>query len=312
MDSALKKGINVEVISTRFNLLKICYQDKFIFVKGTSFSVNPQPSCAIANNKFLTKKVLKGQDILMPKSWLVRSPAEARKLILEKNLYPCVLKPARGAHGHKVYANINSFEEFCELLPFVFRKSSHRNDVLIEEYVKGKDYRLLVVGDRVVATMERIPAHVIGDGKNSIKKLIQIFNEGPLVGRRYEKPLCKIVMNGEVERNLKKLGKKLSDIPKIKEKVFLRQNANISTGGVGRDATDEVCPEVKELAVRATRAIGLIISGVDIIYNEETKKAYILELNDTPGIDIHHYPVFGQPRLVADEIVEFLMSTILR
>jgi cyanophycin synthetase len=305
-DAAIKKGVSVKIISKRFNLIKLVFGKKNIFIRNTSFPVNPQPSCMIANNKFLTKKVLKSKNILMPKSWLVRTPGEARKLILEKKLYPCVLKPARGAHGHKVYVNINSFDEFNKLLPFVFTKPG-RNNVLIEEYVEGKDYRLLVIGDTVSAVMERIPAHVIGDGVNNIGQLIQQFNKNPLVGEKYEKPLCKIILNAEVGRNLKKQKLDFTDIPNIGKKIFLRQNANISTGGIGLDATDKVCQSVKDLAIKATKAIGMVISGVDIIYNEKTKKAYVLEINDTPGIDIHHYPALGKPRLVADDIVDYLI-----
>ena len=197
-DAALKKGIKVKVVSKRFNLIKFFLKDKNFFTKTTSFPVNSQTACMIANNKFLTKKVLKENNILMPKSWLVRTPAEARRLVLKKQPYPCVLKPARGAHGHNVYVNINSFDEFNELLPFVFGKFKQRS-VLIEEYVEGKDYRFLVVGDKVSAVMERIPAHVIGDGKSSIEELIDQFNHNPMVGIKYEKPLCKIEINGEIK-----------------------------------------------------------------------------------------------------------------
>ena len=306
-DAALKKGIKVKVISKRFNLIKFCYKNKSFFTKNTSFPVNSQTSCMIANNKFLTKKVLRNNNILMPKSWLVRTPAEAIKLVLKKQPYPCVLKPARGAHGHNVYVNINSFDELNELLPFVFGENKQKN-VLIEEYIEGKDYRFLVVGNKVSAVMERIPAHVIGDGKSSIKKLIDKFNHSPLVGIKYEKPLCRIEINGEVGRNLKKQKKNFNYIPLKKEKVFLRQNANISTGGIGRDVTNNISQPIKDLAVQATKAIGMVISGVDIIYNKKTDKAYILELNDTPGIDIHHFPVFGQPRSVADDIVDYLIK----
>lgn len=305
LDAALAKGIKVEVISPRFNLLKITHKGKHLFIGGTSFPVNSQPACEIANNKFLTKKVLQIDNILTPKSWLVRTRSEAKKLILKKKLFPCVLKPAQGEHGNRVFANIETLQEFNELLPLVFTKSGEEN-ILIEEYVPGKDYRVLVVGDKISAVMERIPAHVVGDGVSNIKQLIRKFNQNPLVGKKYEKPLCKIIINGEIIRNLKKIGKKLTYIPKSKETIRLRQNANISTGGIGRDATDEVCQKVKDLAIKATKSIGMVISGVDIIYNEKAKKPYILELNDTPGIDIHHYPVYGKPRNVAKDIVELL------
>ena len=307
VNAAIKKGVQVEIISKRFRLLKLTYNGISLFIKGTSFPVNSQPACLIANNKFLTKRILRTHKIAVPKSWLVRTPREAKETILKKNLFPCVLKPARGAHGNRVFANIESLEEFDEVLPLVFAGPGEK-DVLIEEFIKGKDYRLLVVGNKVSAVMEKIPAHVIGDGINNIRQLIRKFNQNPLVGEKYEKPLCRIRLNGEVKRNLKKQGRKLTYIPQKEERIFLRQNANISTGGIGKDATDEVNHKLKEIAVKATKAIGMVIAGVDIIYDKASNKPYVLELNNCPGIDIHHYPVQGQPREVANDIIEFLLK----
>ena len=306
LDAARKKGITVKVISKRFCLSKLTYNGKSLFIKGTSFPVNSQPACFIANNKFLTKKVLRSHDIPTPKGWLVRTPKEAKRIILKKNLFPCVLKPARGSHGNRVFANIESLEEFETVLPLVFTGSGKKN-VLIEEFIKGSDYRLLVVGDKISAVMERIPAHVVGDGKANIRQLIKKFNQNPLVGERYEKPLCKIRLNGEVKRNLKKQDRKLTSIPERGERIFLRQNANISTGGIGKDVTDEVDGYLKETAIRAAKAIGMVITGVDIIYDKSSQRHYVLELNDCAGIDIHHYPALGKPREVANDIVELLL-----
>ena len=311
IDAALARGIKVDIISKGFHLLKLTYNGKSLFIKNTSFPVNSQPACFIANNKFLSKRVLRTHRILVPKSWLVTTPREARKIIVKNNIFPCVLKPARGAHGHKVYANIESVEEFDEVLPLVFTKPGTKN-VLIEEFIKGKDYRFLVVGSKVSAVMERIPAHVVGDGINNIRKLIKKFNQNPLVGKKYEKPLCKIKINGEVKRNLKKQKKKLTYIPQKRERIFLRQNANISTGGIGKDVTDEVNNELKEIAVKAAKAVGMVITGVDMIYDESQGNPYVLELNDCPGIDIHHYPILGKPRKVANNIIELLFKEELR
>jgi cyanophycin synthetase len=307
LEAALNKGIKVEIISKHFHLLKLTYNGKSLFIKGVSFPVNPQPACFIANNKFLTKRILRSHEIPVPKSWLVRTPREARKTILRKNLFPCVLKPVKGAHGDRVFANIESLEEFNEVLPLVFTRPG-KKDVLVEEFIEGKDYRLLVVGDEVSAVMERIPAHIVGDGKSNIRQLIRKFNQNPLVGKRYEKPMCKIRLNGEVKRNLKKKGKKLTSIPQKGERVFLRQNANISTGGIGKDVTENVNHELKKIAVRAAKAIGMVITGVDIIYDGSSERPYVLELNNCPGIDIHHYPVLGKSREVATDIVEFLLK----
>ena len=307
LDAARKKGARVEIISKRFNLIKLTYNGGSFFIKGVSFPVNSQPACFIAENKYLTKKILRTHDITVPRGWLVRTPKEAKEKILEKNLFPCVVKPAKGAHGDRVFANVESVEELDEVLPLVFTKPVKKN-ILVEEFIKGKDYRLFVVGDKVSAVMERIPAHIIGDGIHNIRELIRKFNQNPLVGKKYEKPMCKIIINGEVKRNLKKQGRKLTYIPQKEEKIFLRQNANIGTGGIGKDATFEVNDKLKEIAIKATKAIGMVIAGVDIIYDDVNRKPYVLELNGCSGVDIHHYPVEGRPRNVANDIIEFLLK----
>ncbi len=305
LEAAKARGFKVKIISRRLNLMRLFNNGKSIFIKGTSMPVNAQPSCFIANNKFLTKLILRAEKISTPKSWLVRTPQEAKRQVLKKNLFPCVLKPAKGAHGNRVFAKIESFEEFCELLPLVFLKKG-KKDVLIEEYIEGKDYRFLVIGDRVSAVMERVPAHVVGDGEKTIRQLISQFNQQPMVGMKYEKPMCKIRLNGEVKRILRKQGRKLTYVPLEGERVRLRQNANISTGGIGKDATDEVSSDLKELAVQAAQAIDMSITGVDIIYDKQSGRACVIELNDCPGIDIHHYPVVGKPHDVARDVVDFL------
>lgn len=308
-EAALKKGIKVKIISRESNLLKLTYKGKSLFIKGTSFPVNPPPSCFIANNKFLTKKILRSYNIPVPRSWLVKTPAKARKMVLSKNLFPCVLKPAKGRRGDRVFVNIGSIEEFNEILPLIFTKSSE-NNILLEEYVEGKDYRLLVVGGKVSAAMERIPAHITGDGKSNIRQLIKKSNQNPLVGKNHEKPLCEIEFGGEVKRIMEKQGKRMTYIPQKKEIYFLRQNANISTGGIGIDVTDKVSSRLKKVALRAAEALGMLIVGVDIVYDKLSKKIYVLELNDCPGIDIHHYPTVGKPRQVATDIVDFLFKQL--
>ena len=165
-----------------------------------------------------------------------------------------------------------------------------------------------MVGTKVSAVMERIPAHVVGNGYDNIRGLIGRFNRSPLVGKKYEKPLCKIQINGEVKRNLAKQGRVFGDIPVEGERVYLRQNANISTGGRGRDATNNVDKQVKDVAVRAAEALGMAVTGVDVIFDEVSKKAYVLELNDCPGIDIHHFPESGEAQDVAGDIVKFLFA----
>ena len=307
LDSLVDFGVEVQVVSKTHKLMRVTHQGKSFFIKGTSLHVNSQPSCIIANNKYLTKKVLKLSGISSPKSFLTHSREQVREVIRANNLFPCVLKPVVGAHGNKVYANIESAKELEQVMPNIFSDKKKKN-ILVEEYIAGKDYRVFVVGQKVSAIMERIPAHVLGDGKHTLRELISIFNSNPQVGKKYEKPMCKIRLNGEVERNLKKKGITMEFIPKTNEQIFLRQNANISTGGIGKDATNQAPKIVKTVALEAAKAVGMQITGVDVIYNQLTQKAYVLELNDQPGIDIHHFPVIGQAQNVARDIVSYLIS----
>lgn len=309
LDTLISEKIDFTVISAKHKLLKINHEGNTFFIRGTSMPVNSQPSCKIANNKYLTKKVLKLAKVLVPKTYLVKTSSQARKIINLKNLYPCVLKPTVGAHGNKVYANIETSSELEEIMPHIFPATGTKN-VLIEEFIQGKDYRVFVVGDKISAIMERIPAHVIGDGINTLRRLITLFNNNPLVGVKYEKPMCKIKLNGEVKRNLKKKGVNYAYIPKLNEHFFLRQNSNISTGGIGKDATLEAPEIVRSTALAATKALGMGITGVDIIYNKKNNKAYVLELNDTPGIDIHHFPVIGRAQNVALDIINYILNRV--
>jgi cyanophycin synthetase len=306
-DALIKAGVNVQIVSKRFKLMKITYHDKSFFIKGTSFPLNSHPSSIIANNKFLTKKVLRLAHVPNPKSYLAQTPKQVIQIIISKDLFPCVLKPTRGAHGNNVYANIETAEELKDVLPHIFT-DKRKKDVLIEEFIDGRDYRVLVIGNKVSAVMERIPAHVIGDGIRNLRQLITKFNQNPLVGEKYEKPMCKIRLNGEVKRILKKNSINLGYIPKVNEQVFLRQNANISTGGIGKDATSDTPNVVKKTAIQAALAIGMNITGVDILYDKLANKAYVIELNDQPGIDIHHFPVIGQSHNVAQDIIEYILK----
>ena len=304
--AAIEQGLEVNIESTRFNLFSIVIGNKKIFIKGTNVPINPQSSCIIASNKFLSKKLFKRGKISTPKSWLVSSISQARKLIVQRNIFPCVIKPIFGSHGNEVYANIETTEELEEVL-LDFSKKPHDN-ILVEEHINGRDYRILVVGNAVSAVAERTPAHVIGDGKSTIRELIKAFNQNPLIGKKHEKPMCKIQINFELSRTLKKNSFKLSNIIDRKRTIFLKQNANISAGGISTDVTYTVNKDSTDLAIKAAQALGMEFCGVDIMYDDRAKKSYVLEVNDCPGIDIHHFPVIGNSQNVAADVIKYLIS----
>lgn len=305
--AAIKQGLDAQIESTRFNLFSIQINGEKVFIKGTNVPLNSQSSSVIASNKYLSKKIFKQNDILTPKSWLFPSISKTRKFIVNNNIFPCVIKPIFGAHGNEVYANIESTQELDAVLHF-FSKKDHKN-ILVEEYIEGTDYRILVVGNKVSAVIERTPAHVVGDGRHTIRELINKFNMNPLVGKKFEKPMCRIRLDFELSRTLKKNSLNLNSVIKRNARVFLKQNANISAGGTSSNATEELNKNSRAIAIKAAHSIGMKFCGVDVIYNEKTQKSYVLEVNDCPGIDIHHFPLNGDPQDVAGDLIKELISS---
>lgn len=307
VEAAHRQGLSVHILSKRHNLFEVSNDKHSFFIQATSVPINSQTGSRISQNKFLTKKVLKQHNLPVPKSWLATSIADVQKIVAKHQPYPLVIKPVSGSHGNSVFSSIEHKKELDFVLKELYSRKVSEN-ILIEEYATGRDLRVSVVGNSVPAVMERIPAHVIGDGEKNIKQLVRVFNQHPLVGEKYEKPMCKIHLTKEAKRILAKQGLTTNSIPKDKQRVWLRHNANISTGGIGKDVTDAIPDDVKQIAIAACAAVGLKVAGVDIIYNDTTKRAVILEINDVAGIDIHHYPAVGKSRDVAGAIIKYLFK----
>ena len=183
------------------------------------------------------------------------------------------------------------------------------NTVLIEEFIKGKEYRFLVIDDEVVGILHRVPANVIGDGEKTITELVEVKNQDPLRGKGYVTPLEKIRLEENAELFLKQQGKNFDYIPKKDEIVYLRENSNISTGGDSVDYTDDIPQKFKDIAVNAAKAAGAKICGVDMMledYRDENTNYAIIELNFNPAIHIHSYPYKGKERKIATHVLNLL------
>ena len=261
----------------------------------------------IACNKNLAKTIMHEYGIPVPMGMLVRSEKEALEAA-EKIGYPVVVKPNSGNQGKGVSTNLKNLEE----VKAAYKIATEYEDVaMVEQYVKGNYYRLLVVGEEVVAASQRISAHVVGNGMNTISELIELENKNPLRGEGHEKPLTKIKMDKVVEAYLKRQNLKLDYVPQKEEVIRLRENDNLSTGGIAIDVTDIVHEKNKEMAVLAAKAIGLDVAGIDITAEDisrpmEELNGAIIEINAAPGIRMHHYPAKGQPRNAAKAIVGLL------
>ncbi len=260
-----------------------------------------------ASDKELTKEILNRSGIPVPLGKVTEGPQEAVEAARELG-YPVVVKPYNGNQGKGVSIDLRSSEE-VEKGFYIAKAFSDK--ILVEEYVKGKHYRIAVVGEKVVAVAQRLAAHVVGNGKNTIRELIERENQNPLRGYGHEKPLTKIKIDEVMSLLLEKTNKSLEDIPQVDEVVLLRENANLSTGGTAIDVTDDIDPENVKLAVAAAKLIGLDVAGIDITTPDislplQENGGAVIEVNACPGIRMHHFPSQGKARNVAREIVEML------
>ncbi len=260
-----------------------------------------------AGNKDLTKAVLSAAHLPTPQGRVVKSLEDAVRAA-EAIGYPVVTKPLNGNHGRGVTLNL----ETRDAVRVGFEAArSHSASVIVEQQYRGHDYRALVVGGRLVAVAQRVPAHVVGDGFHSVAELIDATNRDPRRGQGHESVLTKITVDEHVLGLLERQGHSLEGIPACGERVWLRDTANLSTGGTAIDRTIEIHPLNRRLCERAAAAIGLDIAGLDIVAPDIAVPLSecgggIVEVNAAPGFRMHLQPSEGRPRPVAEAVVEML------
>ena len=262
---------------------------------------------AIAQDKELTKNLLAAAGVSVPIGEVVTTADDAWRAA-QKIGGPIVLKPKDGNQGKGVVANIQTETEIRA--GFVVTQAFGR-DTIVERYLPGADYRLLVVGNRLSAAARREPAQVVGDGKHSIAELVELENKNPLRGDGHATALTKIRFDDIALAHLASNSLNPQYVPKTGERVLLRNNANLSTGGTATDVTDDVHPDVAASAIAAAQMIGLDIAGVDIlceaIYKPlETQGGGIVEVNAAPGLRMHLKPSYGKSRPVGEDIVNMM------
>jgi len=261
----------------------------------------------MACNKELTKKMLDMASIPVAGGDICVDEEDLAKTI-EKIGYPIVLKPLDGNHGKGASINVTNWEDAVSGLAFA-KKYSHR--IIVEKFITGFDFRILVIDNKLVAAAKRVPAHVVGNEENTIQELIDQTNLDPRRGYGHENVLTQIDVDRDTEDLLEKLNYTLETIPKNGEIVYLKSTANLSTGGTSVDITDMMHPENIFLAERISRVIGLDICGVDIMAENLTQPlkengGVILEVNAAPGFRMHLAPSEGLPRNVAAPVIDML------
>jgi cyanophycin synthetase len=264
---------------------------------------------SIAQDKELTKELLLAAGVPVPQGRPVTDFDDARRAAAEIG-WPVVVKPRDGNQGKGVTVNIVS-DEHLRIAYDAARAIS--DEVLVERFIPGYDFRLLVVGDRLVAAARRDPPHVIGDGLHSIRELVEQANTDPRRGDGHATPLTRMRIDDIALARLSLQGFGPDDIPPKGRRVVLRNNANLSTGGTATDVTDDVHPEVAARAVDAARMIGLDICGVDVVCESlqqplEAQGGGVVEVNAAPGLRMHLSPSYGKGRPVGEAVIDTMFA----
>lgn len=310
LKAAIKNGIKFEVLDRDENFIVLEKDGKIEYVKqATKTSLDSYVTMLIMENKVVTKKVLEKESIVVPKGRDYSNIEEA-KADYRKYKAGIVIKPksTNFGLGITIFKEEFSKEDYEKALEIAFKEDS---SILIENFVKGKEYRVFVIEDEVVGILHRVPANVKGDGERSIKELVEEKNLDPLRGVGYKTPLEKIKLEDPEKLFLKGQGLTIEYIPKKDEVVYLRENSNISTGGDSLDYTDDILDVYKKIAIKASKAVGAKICGVDMmiedIKNPNPIDNYaIIELNFNPAIHIHCYPYKGKNRNLGEKILKAL------
>ncbi len=291
----------------KYSLCQLGYGANQKRIQATVTSQTGSIAVEIACDKEDTKHLLEQYEVPVPKGYVIKTEAGLDDSIRRLG-FPLVIKPINGNHGRGITTNID--DKDAAFVAFNEAKKVSRS-VIVERFITGFDYRLLVVNYKLVAAAKRTPAHVIGDGISTIKQLIDEVNKDPRRGYGHEKILTQIDVDAITNKIFEERGLKLESILEKEQVLYLKDTANLSTGGTAEDVTDIVHPDNVFMAERIAKIVGLDICGIDVMTTditvplEETKGA-VLEVNAAPGFRMHLAPTSGLPRNVASHVIDML------
>jgi cyanophycin synthetase len=307
-DEAIKRNIPCISLNKR-QLVQLGYGANQRRIQTTHTDRTSIISMKIAGDKQLTKDLLGSFGVPVPQGRLVSDKAGLLNAI-KKIGYPVVLKPVGGNKGNGVNVNISTLEEAIGAFESI-RGMSGQGGVVVEKFIRGSDFRFLVIDHKFVAAAKRTPAMVIGDGVSTIAALLEIVNSDPRRGTGHSKPLTIIEADQETLKILQRSGLSLKTVLPIGKIQFLKSIANLSAGGTATDVTDLVHPENVFIAERISRIVGLDICGMDIISPDievpfRLNGGSLIEVNSGPGLRLHMEPTEGKPRNVAGSVIDML------
>ncbi|MBW4482955.1 MAG: cyanophycin synthetase [Tildeniella torsiva UHER 1998/13D] len=277
-------------------------------VQATLSSKTSILAVELASDKEGTKQILRNAGVPVPRGTVINYLDELENAIEDVGGYPIVIKPLDGNHGRGITIDIDTFEAAEEA--YEAAKEVSRG-VIVERFYRGRDHRVLVINGRVIAVAERVPAHVVGDGKSTIEQLIEITNQDPRRGVGHDNLLTRIEVDRTTWQLLDRKGYTLDTVLPVGEMCYLRATANLSTGGIAIDRTDDIHPDNIWVAQRIAKTIGLDIAGIDVVTTDISKPlrevdGVIVEVNAAPGLRMHVCPSMGIARNVAEPILAML------
>jgi cyanophycin synthetase len=306
---AERRSIPVLRLDPRRSLVQLGHGVHQKRIWATVSSSTSDTAVDIAANKELTNRLLHDVGIPVPRGLLVRDADDARRAARRIG-YPVVMKPLDGNHGRGVCINLKNDAEIEEFFPLA-KEESRNGAVLVETYLTGKDYRILVINNQIVAVAERVPAHVVGDGVLTIQQLIDRTNADPRRGVGHEKILTRISVDAQTRETLERQQLTLEHVPAEGQLVQLKQTGNMSTGGTSIDRTDDIHPDNAQIARQAAMVVGLDVAGIDFIAPDiavsvRQSGGGIVEVNAGPGFRMHTHPTEGHPRHVGRAVIDML------
>ncbi|MGJ5672053.1 MAG: cyanophycin synthetase [Nostochopsis sp.] len=304
---AEKRGIPWMQLEARF-LIQLGYGVNQKRMQATMTDNTGILGVELACDKEATKRILASTGVPVPRGTVINFLDDLQEAIEYVGGYPIVIKPLDGNHGRGITIDIQSKEE-AEAAYDAARQVSR--SIIVERYYNGRDHRVLVVNGKVVAVAERVPAHVVGDGRSTIAELIEETNKDPNRGDGHDKILTKIELDRTSYQLLERQNYTLDSVLAKDEICYLRATANLSTGGIAVDRTDEIHPENVWLAQRIVKIIGLDIAGIDVVTSDISRPVrevdgVVVEVNAAPGFRMHVAPSQGISRNVAGAVIDML------
>ncbi|MFC6283673.1 MULTISPECIES: cyanophycin synthetase [Polaromonas] len=305
VDAAVARGIPYRRL-TKGSMVQFGWGSKQRRIQAAELDATSAVAESIAQDKDLTKKLLRAAGVPVPMGRPVTDADDAWAAAQQIGL-PVVVKPQDGNQGKGVTVNITLREH----LDLAYKVAAEYGDVMVEKFCPGSDFRLLVVGDKLVAASRRDPPQVVGDGLHTVRELVDIVNQDPRRGEGHGTSLTRIRFDDIAVLRLSEQSLTPESIPPKGQRVILRNNANLSTGGTATDVTDDVHPAVAARAVAAAQMVGLHICGVDVVCESmlrplESQNGGVVEVNAAPGLRMHLSPSYGKGRAVGVAMINEL------